>query len=332
MSEPLLSMLSTTDYISGEKLCAQLNMTRGAVWKRMEKLRLEGYDIVSGGKKGYILSPKPDSLLPGYIHKALNTRWAGRGAVDYAQEMNSTNTRLKAMAQEGAPKGSLAVCELQTAGRGRMQRSWVAGQGEALTQSLLLKPALTMEQAPLCMLAAAVAVAQAIAAVCPSLSPGIKWPNDVVLGGKKCVGILSEIAADMDGVQYVVMGVGVNVNQLDFPQELAEKATSLLKELRHDDPAAQPLCRRELLCAYLAQMECAMDALESQGLPGIMDDYRRRSVTLGARVRVIGTNSAFEGVAEDIDGTGALLVRDEGDTLRRVLSGDVSVRGLMGYV
>lgn len=329
--DPLIGLLSTTEYISGEKLCAQLHMTRGAVWKRMEKLREEGYDVASGGKKGYRLNPAPSSLLPGYLMKELTTQWAGRGQVEYASEMTSTNTRLKELAREGAPHGSLAVCDFQTAGRGRLQRSWLANAGEALTQSLLLRPHLPAEQAQLCTLAAAIAVAQAIADVCPSLSAGVKWPNDVVLNGKKCTGILSELSAGMDGVDFVVVGVGVNVNQTAFEGELENKATSLFMELRKQEPSAAPVCRRRLLCAYLSRMERAMDALESDGLDGLLPAYTALSVTLGSRVRVSGVNSEFTGTAEGVDATGALMVRDEAGELRRVLSGDVSVRGLMGY-
>lgn len=330
--EPLLKMLSTTEYISGEQLCAELSMTRGAVWKRMEKLRAEGYAIISGGKRGYRLESAPGSLLPGYVLKELNTRWAGRGEICYEPEMTSTNTRAKEMARVGAPHGSLAVCDFQTAGKGRLQRAWETPAGEALMQSMVLRPQMPVEQAQLCTLAAAVAVAQAIEDVCPALRPGIKWPNDVVLNGKKCVGILCELSADMDGIEFIIPGVGVNVNQTAFEGALAQKATSMLLELRRENAETSPICRRTLLCAYLRRMEDAVDALVRDGLAGLMEEYLRRSVTLGARVRVTGANVDFTGVARCIDETGALLVEDGNGQERRVLSGDVSVRGMMGYV
>jgi len=329
--EPLLEMLSIREPVSGERLCAQLNMTRGAVWKRIEKLRGEGYSILSAGKLGYRLEPVENSLLPGYIYQDLQTQWAGRGEICYAQEMDSTNIRAKQMAYNGAPHGSLAVCELQTAGRGRLKRGWETPAGEALMQSLVLRPSLPTERAQLCTLAAAVASAQAIQEVCPRLKPGIKWPNDVILNGKKCVGILSELSADLDGLQFIVPGVGINVNQTAFSGELRDKATSMLIELRREDPNAAPICRRRVLCAYLKHMENAIDALEREGLNGILPEYLRRSVTLGEQVRVIGMNVDFVGVAQRLDETGALIVKDDAGVERRVLSGDVSVRGLMGY-
>ena len=190
---------------------------------------------------------------------------------------------------------------------------------------------LPTEQAQLFTLAAALAAAGAIAQTCPGLDPGIKWPNDVILNGKKCVGILSELAADMDGLSFVIPGVGINVNQTAFEGELREKASSLLIELRKADPNAQPVCRRQLLLSYLRHMESAVDALEREGLAGILDQYVARSVTLGRRVKVIGLNGEFTGTAQSIDETGALIVTEDGGGERRVLSGDVSVRGLMGY-
>ncbi|NLO86408.1 MAG: biotin--[acetyl-CoA-carboxylase] ligase [Clostridiales bacterium] len=330
--DQLLCMLSTTEYISGETLCQELQMTRGAIWKRMEKLRAQGYQIISAGKKGYRLEPEDDSLLPGYILHDLRTKWAGRGEICYELQIGSTNTYAKDMAHQGAPHGSLAVCHIQTAGKGRLSRGWDTPHGDALTQSMVLRPKLMAEQASLVTLAAAVAVAQAVSDICPTLEAGIKWPNDVVLGGKKFVGILCELSADIDGIQFIIPGVGINVNQQSFSPELKEKATSMLMEMQKKDPNAKPICRRTLLCAYLKRMEDAINALEEHGLDGIMPEYLKRSVTIGRQVRVIGVNSEFIGTAKALDPTGALIVTDEGGNDQRVLSGDVSVRGLMGYV
>ena len=260
-----------------------------------------------------------------YLKEHLHTRWAGRGEIAYEQQMPSTNLRAKEMARTGAPHGSLAVCDHQTAGRGRLQRSWDTPAGEALTQTMMLRPKLPVEQAQLCTFAAAVAAAKAIEDVCPQLHPGIKWPNDVVIASKKCVGILCEMVLDADGYA-VVPGVGININQTHFEGELADKATSLLME------TGKPADRWQVLCAYLYHMEEAVDALEKNGLNGIWQDYVSRSVTLGSRVRVVGTDSEFVGTAKAVDETGALLVTDDNGQDRRVLSGDVSVRGLMGYV
>jgi len=256
----------------------------------------------------------------------LNTKWAGRGEVVHEKQMDSTNRRAKEMAKAGAPHGSLAVCDNQTAGRGRMDRRWETPAGEALTQSMVLRPRLKPEEAQLITLAAAVAAAQAIEDVCPELKAGIKWPNDGIVNGKKCVGVLCEMALDGNELAYVIPGVGINVNQTVFPKELADKATSMRMECGHE------VDRWAVLRAYLRRMEAAVDAVERDGLDGILPQYLRRSVTIGQAVRVIASDEEYIAHAHGVDETGALLVTDENGTERRVLCGDVSVRGLMGYV
>lgn len=272
-------------------------------------------------------------LLPSaqWLKDRLNTRWAGKGDVIYREEISSTNTLLKELARAGAPAGSVAVCDFQSAGRGRLQRVWQAAAGETLPVSLLLKPRLTPEQIPLCTLGAAVAAAQAIEQVCPELRAGIKWPNDVVIGGRKCVGILCEGAFDPEGRLCVIMGVGFNGNQRVFPPELAASATSLFLEKQRQDPDAEPVILRELLTAFLEAAEKAADRLEEGGLPAILPEYRARSVTIGSAVRVIAPTEEYIGQAEGMDASGSLLVRDGSGVLRTVICGDVSVRGLMGY-
>lgn len=322
----LLSLLTTGKPYREDELCERLNLSLAQLQQQFSDLRKAGYRITCEGIVGLRLVPVFGSLLPGYIRMELQTRRMGRGDILYATEMGSTNTELKQAALvRDLPEGSLAVCDRQTAGKGRLQRAWETPEaGTALPSSLLLTPKLPPEQVQLVTLAAAVAAAAAIADF--DLAPGIKWPNDVVLGSRKCVGILCEMAADMGGVRFVIAGVGFNVNQRAFPQELSQKATSLWLE------SGREIDRRALLCRYLWHMERAMDTLESKGLAGLMPEYTARSVTLGRRVQVIGATDTFVGIAESMDDTGALFVRDDQGALRRVLSADVSVRGVMGYV
>ena len=306
-------------------LCRALGISVPALESRLASLRAEGYALVAEAE--YIaLSPQADVLLPGYVLQGLHAARYGRGELLFAPEMDSTNTQLKQAAMARAlPDGSLALCERQTAGRGRMQRVWAdPDAGQSLTCSLLLRPELPQERLHLITLAAALAAAQAL--MDAGADARIKWPNDVVIGGRKCVGILSELVFDPVGAPCIVTGTGFNVNQTVFAQELAAKATSLrLATGRAGD-------RTRLLQAYLGHMEHAVATLEAGGLPALLPAYRARSVTLDARVQVIGAAETFVGVAEDMDAEGALLVRCEDGTLRRVLSGDVSVRGVMGYV
>lgn len=321
----LLSRLETGEFQPRPALREALRCTGAELDAALADLERLGYAIAQT-KDGAQLLPVPGSLLPGCIRLGLETARMGRGEILYAPEMSSTNLVLREAARTRAlPEGSLAVCDRQTAGRGRLQRTWDDSEpGASLPSTLLLTPKLPPERVQLVTLAAAVAAADAIADF--GLEPGIKWPNDVVLSGRKCVGILCELVTGWGDIRQVIAGVGFNVNQQAFPEALAAKATSLHLELGH------PVDRAALLRRYLLHMERAMDTLTAEGLPGLMPDYARRSVTLGRRVEVVGAAETFVAVAERIDETGALWVRNGQGEARRVLSGDVSVRGVMGYV
>ncbi|NLI20737.1 MAG: biotin--[acetyl-CoA-carboxylase] ligase [Clostridiales bacterium] len=323
--DELLRLLATGEADTTPALAARLHCTPEALAGRLLALAAEGYRPQPDAAGRLSLRPAADSLLPGDILAGLRTRTLGRGEILYATEMDSTNTQLKrAAAERNLPAGSLAVCDRQTAGRGRLQRAWETPEpGTALPCSVLLAPDLPPGQAHLVTLAVAVAAAAAIAET--GLSPGIKWPNDVVVGGKKCVGILCEAVATEKG-PLIVAGAGFNVRQRTFPETIRHRATSLWLMGAHGAD------RRALLCAYLSQLERAMAALEAEGLSGILAEYTARSVTLGRRVEVIGATETFLGTAEAIDDTGALWVLDDQNRRRQVWSGDVSVRGVMGYV
>lgn len=323
--DKLLTSLIGYHTVTEAELCRKLRLDMLDLLDWIIVLRRQGYqiDVWNGG---VTLLSVPQSLLPGYIRSELMTRRFGGGTLIYEPVMDSTNQRLKTEAAASLlPDGSLVLCERQTNGRGRMQRVWQdPGEGENLMCSLLVRPQMPPERLPLVTLAVAVAVAETLVEF--GAQPGIKWPNDIVLGGKKCVGILCELTTDPQGAACVVVGTGFNINQLVFPEELATKATSLRLECGREEN------RRLFLIRYLWQMERAMEVLERDGLEGILPKYRARSVTLGSRVRVIGADFAWEGVAEALDASGALLVWDDAGVLQTVWSGDVSVRGVMGYV
>ena len=261
------------------------------------------------------------SLLPAHWTPLLTTCALGRAVSHYEHTLASTNLVLKDMARQGAPHGSLCLCECQTAGRGRLDRQWSSPEGQGVWLSVLLRPALQPEAAPLITFACALAMAKAVREV-TELDARIKWPNDLVLNGRKLCGILLEMGFDTQGM-YVVAGTGLNVRKSAYPLELAERAISI-------EECADLPDRGAIIAAYLKALEDAVSALEQNGFAGIAEDFRRECITLGSQVHVLGTES-FTGVAEDIDATGALLVRTNGE-LRRVLAGDVSVRGVMGYV
>ncbi len=323
--DELLSLLSADQPVRTAALRQRFSLTPDALARVLEALRTQGYRIAET-EDGLRLSPEAGSLLPGYVRMELATRVMGRGEILYKTEVGSTNTELKqAAAARTLPAGSLALCARQTGGKGRLNRVWVdTGANEMLPCSLLLRPSLPPEKTPLLTLAVAVAAADAIGDF--GLEAGIKWPNDVVLGGRKCVGILCETVTDPDGAPCVVAGAGFNVNQHAFPDELAFKATSLRMA------GGREIDRRVLLCRYLEHVERVTTLLENEGFERFLPLYAARSVTLGNRVRVEGARETFTGTAESIDDSGALRVRTDAGELKPVLSGDVSVRGVMGYV
>ncbi len=265
----------------------------------------------------------PDSLHPATWQGLLTTHSLGRGENLVLEETASTNTLLKQMALSGAPHGSLCISETQTAGKGRLGRSWHSPAGQGLWLSVLLRPRIKPEDAPLVTLCAALAMAQAVNET-TGLEALIKWPNDLVLRGKKLCGILLEVGFGAQGIDYIIVGTGLNVGKAAYPADLAHQATAIAD---HSFPPP----RRKILVRYLAALEEIITRLEQSGFAAIAGSYRTRSCTLGSMVMVSGSEN-FTGVAEAIDETGALLVRDEQGDLRRVLAGDVSVRGVMGYV
>ena len=262
------------------------------------------------------------SLLPAHWTSLLQTRALGRAVNHYEHTLTSTNLILKDMARQGAPHGSLCLCECQTAGRGRMDRTWSSPEGQGVWLSVLLRPNMPVESAPLITFCCALAMTKAVRQV-TSLDAKVKWPNDLVLQGKKLCGILLEMGFEAQGY-YVVAGTGLNVRRGAYPPELAARATSI-------EECADIPDRGAIVAAYLAALEDALTAVEQHGFSGIAQDFRRECITLGSQVHVLGADNSFTGTAEDIDETGALLVRTESE-LRRVLAGDVSVRGVMGYV
>lgn len=263
-------------------------------------------------------------LLPTAWQPRLTTRALGRAVNHVEHTLTSTNTVLKDLARKGTPHGSICLCERQTAGRGRLDRSWSSPEGMGVWCSVLLRPSLPPERAPMITFCAALAMAQAVRSL-TGLDARIKWPNDIVLNGRKLCGVLLEMGFDAQGGMYVIVGTGLNVRCGAYPPELRDRAIAL-------EEACTPPSRSALIAAYLNALEEALSAIEEGMVSGIPEPYLALSCTLGSEVQVIGTEETFTGRAEEIDEGGALLVRTASGELRRVLAGDVSVRGMMGYV
>lgn len=307
-------------YMSGEEIAGKLGVSRTAVWKHVKELREAGYKIKSRSRSGYTLEETPDCLLPGEIKNGLRTRFVGKDIV-FFEEVDSTNRVAKQLAQKGAAAGAVVVAEAQGKGRGRLERPYFSPAGKGIWFSVILRPHILPQEAPKCTLLAAVAVAMAMKRF--GLKAEIKWPNDILHEGKKLTGILTEMSAELDRVNYIVIGTGVNVNmeEKDFPEELRGKATSLAIM------KGEKLPRVAFFQAVLEALDELCTVLEEDGFAPIVARWREYAVTLGQDVHVIGATGrgSFDGRAVDIDEEGALLV-ETADGVRRVLAGDVSIR------
>lgn len=308
------------EYLSGEEISRQLAVSRTAIWKHMQTLKQAGYEIEAHPRQGYRLKTLPDLLLPYIIRDTLTTKMMGQGEIYYFSQIDSTNNEGKKQANLGCAEGSIVLSEEQHGGRGRLSRGWFSPASKGIWLSIILRPLFNPYDAPKCTLMAAVAVTKAIRKT-TQVPCGIKWPNDILYQGKKLVGILTEMSAEIDAINYVVIGMGinVNVNQEDFPLELQAIATSLSMI------TGQEVSRLTLLNAILEELEEVYNDVIQNGFMPMLAEWRNLSITLGQKVNVIGSGREFSGTAIDIDQDGALLVQTE-NCLERVLAGDVSIR------
>ena len=310
------------DYVSGEDLSRELGVSRSAVWKNINSLRENGYPIESVTNRGYRLSAEPDVLNETEVLNGLRTKTIGRSIAAF-REIDSTNEEAKRRAQQGAPHGSVFVAERQLGGKGRLGRVWVSPPKTGLWFTILLRPEEAPSQVAGITLLTGLAVCRAIhgATGCGAM---IKWPNDIVIGGRKVCGILTEMSAEIDRVHYAVVGIGINVNNEDFPPELSVKATSLRME------TGKPVSRVHLLQRILEEFESPYDAYIEKGGPFFLEDYKKRCVTLGRTVGAIRGREQIAGTAVDITPDGELVVRLKNGELLQINSGEVTVQGIYG--
>ncbi len=300
------------DFVSGTVLCDKLDVPRAELLKRIDSLRARGY-----GGRGYRLVEVPDTLGEAEIAPLLASGELGRKIHSFA-ELPSTNDEAHRIAELGALHGEVVIADVQTAGRGRRGRSWVAPKGKALTMSVVLRPSLPPSRAPELTLVAAVAVVEA-ARELGAPSARIKWPNDIECRGRKLAGLLTELRAEPDRIRHAVLGLGFNISMEmhDFPEELRATATSLLVE--SGEKTARPV-----VCARLLEhLEEWLSLHETEGFGPVRERWRELSSTLGHKVRITGEGQPIEGDAADLDEDGALLVRGPGGQVVRVVAGDV---------
>lgn len=311
-------------YVSGQELCNQLGVSRTAVWKVINQLKDAGYGIEAVQNRGYHMVSAPDVVNVPELESLRTTQWAGC-EIHYYESLDSTNTKAKELAEQGCPQGTLVVAECQTAGRGRRGRGWESPSGDGIFMTMVLKPEINPNNAPMLTLVTALAAARAITRVTGE-SAQIKWPNDIVMDGKKIVGILTEMSAQFDYINHIVVGVGINVHNESFPEELAETAGSLLLI------CGRRFHRASLIEAFLEEYERVYGIyLETEDMTGLQKEYEGMLANKGRQVRVLDAKEPFEGKAMGITKKGELIV-DTWESRKLVSSGEVSVRGIYGYV
>lgn len=326
MKEEILRLLRSADgYISGQELCNRFGVSRTAVWKAINQLKEAGYEIEAQQNKGYRLKAAPDLMTEAEIKSLMHTEWVAKEVL-YFDTIDSTNTKAQELAEKGYPSGTLVVADKQESGKGRRGRSWVSPSGTGIFMTLMIKPDINPNNASMLTLVAALAVAKAITSVTGEEAM-IKWPNDIVVNGKKVCGILTEMNAQFDYINHIVVGIGINVHNESFPEEISQMASSLMIEA-----GGKRFHRAQIIAETMSYFEQYYDTfLKTQDLSALVREYDELLVNRNKSVRVLDPKEPFDGKAMGITPKGELIV-DTWESRKLVSSGEVSVRGIYGYV
>lgn len=323
IKEKILSTLINAkgEPVSGQKLADELQISRTMIWKHLKSIEQDGYIIEAIKKKGYILQSIPDLVTPEQILPKLNTKQLGRN-IDYYTSCTSTQIIAADKARQGASHGTVIISEEQTAGKGRLERSWDSTANKGIWMSVIIRPTISPEFAAQFTLVSAVAITQAIQEV-TNLTPQIKWPNDILINGKKVTGILTELQADMDIVHSIIIGIGVNVNQelSAFDESIQNIATSLKME------NGEEVDRSLLVAKILYYLEKYGDLYVEKGFEPIKILWESHNCTIGKRIRATMLRETLEGVALGITKDGILELRLDSGEIRGIYSADIHLLG-----
>lgn len=316
---------SGNDFISGEKISEDLGVSRAAIWKYINAIKEDGYEIEAISRKGYRIISAPDILTFEEIKDFLNTQQIGKNII-YCDSIGSTNSKAKELAEAGKEHGTVVISEEQTSGRGRLGRNWVSPKYKGIWMSIILRPNIITENIAQITLLGAAAVQQAIMEM--GIKTGIKWPNDIVLNSKKVCGILTEMSGEIDHINYIVMGIGINVNleEEDVPLELKDMATSLkLQSGIH--------VNRKVLLANVLNIfeELYNDFVQSGNIKEIIEICRKNSILIGKEIQLIYKGKETTAKALDISDDGELVIKNQQGIVEYIVSGEVSIRGIYGY-
>lgn len=321
MSSPKTHIVATLmqgSWISGQALADAAQISRTAIWKHIRALRQEGYEIQASSGRGYRLQHMPDRLSAEGVQAGLKTTVLGQDIVFYPH-IDSTQNLAKSLGEKGAPEGTVILAETQEQGRGRRGRTWAAIP-HGVAMSIILRPDLPPEQAPHFPLLAGAAVDRAITKSC-GLKAGLKWPNDILIHGLKVVGILAELDAEIDRINAIYLGIGLNVNAQphEVPAGLSSLATSLFIQSGHK------VDRLHLVQTVLQELESAYKTYQAHGFAPIRQAWKDQNITLGHKVRIVCGETMYTGTALDMLETGAMLLRTEDNTELAISAGEVQL-------
>ncbi|WP_026676975.1 biotin--[acetyl-CoA-carboxylase] ligase [Fictibacillus gelatini] len=321
MRQQLLEMLMNHqgEFLSGQQISDQLNCSRTAIWKHIAELRKQGYQVEAAPKKGYRILSSPDAVTADEISIRLKTEKFGRQIVS-KESVSSTQEIAHKLSHEKCEEGTLVVADEQTGARGRMGRPWQSPKGSGIWMSLILRPEIPLQRAPQLTLLTAVAVVKAIHKV-TGLNAEIKWPNDILINGKKVVGILTELQAEADRINSVIIGIGMNVNLSsdELPDEIRGIATSLQIE------TGQAIRRADLIAAVMKEMELLYKQYLQEGFHLIKLLWESYALSLGKRIKVRTISGEFEGFAKGITDEGVLLLEDDENQIHQIYSADIEI-------
>ncbi|WP_313568505.1 biotin--[acetyl-CoA-carboxylase] ligase [Acetoanaerobium noterae] len=317
MNKTIIQMLidSDSEYVSGQNISDKLGITRAAVWKRISKLKELGFEIESVTKKGYKLLSYPDILNKELIEIGMKSDFIGH-SVEVLESVDSTNDYAKKKAKE-LVDGSVIISLEQVKGKGRRGRSFHSGKGDGIYLSIILKPGFEPTKAPFITSIAGAALVNTFNKF--NIQTKVKWPNDVLINGKKVAGILTEMSADMEFIEYIVLGVGINVSGLEFPNELKNIATSLKLE-------GYDVKKLNIIWQFIYEFEILYNLYLNENTSEVVNILRNNSSVIGKQINVHYMNEIESAIAVDINNQGALIIKTQEGEVKELSSGEISIR------
>jgi BirA family biotin operon repressor/biotin-[acetyl-CoA-carboxylase] ligase len=329
MRTEILELLrNTNEYVSGQELCERFGVSRTAVWKAIDGLKKDGYNIVAVRNRGYrLITDFQDIFSERELVRSLRDNKLVK-KVCFFESIGSTNTEAKKMAEDGEESGVIVAADMQTSGRGRRGRTWISPDGRNVYFTLMLKPEFAPDRASMLTIIMALSVARSISYISGGRkNVSIKWPNDILIDGKKVCGILTEMSVENYYIQYVVIGVGINVKQQEFSPEVSQNATSIDAEL------GGVTDRSGLVGNIMRHFDKIYSLfLKTGDLSEIREEYENFLINKGREVCILDPAGEYRGRALAITDTGELVVEKSGGEIVNVYAGEVSVRGIYGYV